>query len=83
MRQISSKKFLLIAVFALFSIVSTGLNYCFGWSKCEAVITHPELKHCPYCANELKEVCEIWFDQVYFHIHTYQCSCGFWDVYYN
>ena len=46
MRQISSKKFLLIVVFAIFSIVSTSLNYCFGAGD---IYYNTKLYFCPDC----------------------------------
>ena len=83
MKQPNFRRLVLIAAFAIFTIVSAAINYCFGWKECDIEITHPELSFCPICGGPLKEVCEIWHDGVDFHIHTYQCVCGFWDVYYN
>ncbi len=84
MKQKKFKKLILIAVFAIVTITSATLNFCFGWSQCNVVITHPEHDACPECGYSLIEVCEEWYDQVFFHIHTYECrNCGRWIVYYE
>ena len=78
MKQGTFKKLLLIATFALFTITSVFAGYITKWGY----------EHDPYCYNcaspypEEPEI-EIWYDQVYFEIHTYTCAmCGSWIVYY-
>ena len=78
----SFRKFLLIATFAIFTITSISLNYCFGNNNHNYGYEPPKI--CEYCGNHsFKFEIERWFDQVYFDIHTYTCTvCGFWYVYY-
>ena len=85
MKQGTFKKLLLIATFAVITIASASLNYCFGEESCNIPTTNPEVDVCEMCGNrQLIGKCEIWHDGVDFHIHTYECwICGFWYVLYN
>ena len=65
-------------VLAIFTITSAFAGYITKWGY----------EHDPFCYNcahpypEEPEI-EIWYDQVYFEIHTYTCPmCGSWLVYY-
>ena len=81
----SFRKLLLIATFAIFTITSTCFNYCFGSDdKCNIPLNYDKPEECALCQQQnLKFECEVWFDQVYFHIHTYVCmDCGYYYVFY-
>lgn len=81
MKQKKFKKLVLIAVFAILSIVSTSLNYCFGAGD---IHYNTKLYICPECEHPYPDpIIDEWTDEVPFEIHTYICpACGFWEVVY-
>ena len=75
------KRFFLIAAFAIFTIVSTSINHCFGAGD---IYYNTTLFFCKECGDPYPDpIIEEWIDVVPFEIHTYICpTCGSWEVVY-
>ena len=72
----------MIATFAIFTITSISLNYCFGndWDY-----SHLRPDCCQMCGgNNLNEAVDTIFDGKEFNIITFVCQdCNYWHVFYD
>lgn len=83
MKRPNFRRLVLMAAFAIFTIATAGINYCLAGIITKWGYERDEFCHeCGLRYPDEPEI-EIWYDQVFFEIHTYACPmCGSWLVYY-